>query len=692
MNNLAIMFLVFFFTGLATAQIDFWKQTNGPNAGEVYCFSKDSLGFVFAGSDNGLYRSSDQGQTWRKLDLIASYVQSLAINQNGYLIAGSLTGVNISTDHGNTWSPINNGLTNLAVNCITIDHEGNLFVGTRGGGVFFLQYGASAWVQRNIGLPNQYITCASVGASGSIVVGTDSTGLYRSIDKGLTWNPSVSGLTNHWTNVLTSDKSGTFFVATQAGVFRSTDDALTWVQTNNGLTNTLVWGLQANSVGQVFAGTLGGYAFRSTDNGDSWVQIFYELGNMQRAFTVTMNGYILLGAYYGLYRSTDDGGSWSLVGLPKTQIIALLSDQSGIILALTRDYGLAYTSDNGISWNQIPHLYFRCVASNRNGVLYAGGGQGVYQSRDTGETWNLLGGQIAGGILSLLANPTGVMYAGADIITTFDGASGGGLYKSTDAGLNWKQIAFAGKRVSTLALNSSGIMFASVGDFLVRSGEADTIWQSSFDPMYVTSLAFKSNGQIYAGSSVNGLYFSSDNGDTWSRTDLDRTNIQSIFVSPDDAVYCGTQGGGLYVRREYDTSFTQLNSGLTSQGVLTLSMDKSGFLYAGTFDCGVFRSTSAITGVGSHDGGMPKAFALYQSYPNPFNPSTTIRYELPRSSFVTLSIYNILGQKVALLVHEQEGVGFHQVIFRNDGLSSGVYLYRLQAKDYVATKKMLLLK
>ncbi len=85
--------------------------------------------------------------------------------------------------------------------------------------------------------------------------------------------------------------------------------------------------------------------------------------------------------------------------------------------------------------------------------------------------------------------------------------------------------------------------------------------------------------------------------------------------------------------------------------------------------------------------------ALYLSnYPNPFNPSTTIRYGLPRGSHVLLTVFNTLGQQVATLVQGEEEAGYHEVRFDGTGLSSGVYFYQMTAGDYVATKKLLLLK
>jgi hypothetical protein len=93
------------------------------------------------------------------------------------------------------------------------------------------------------------------------------------------------------------------------------------------------------------------------------------------------------------------------------------------------------------------------------------------------------------------------------------------------------------------------------------------------------------------------------------------------------------------------------------------------------------------------DGAMiPSEYALNQNYPNPFNPSTTIEFAMPQASFVTLEVYNMVGQKVATLVEATRQAGVHTVSFDASDLSSGTYLYRLQAGNQMLMQKMTLIK
>ena len=94
---------------------------------------------------------------------------------------------------------------------------------------------------------------------------------------------------------------------------------------------------------------------------------------------------------------------------------------------------------------------------------------------------------------------------------------------------------------------------------------------------------------------------------------------------------------------------------------------------------------------------VPEEFALHQNYPNPFNPVTTINYDLPQQSYVNMFIYDILGREVANLVGKEISAGYHSIIWNTNNnlgapVSAGIYFYQIQTRDFVKTKKLVILK
>jgi hypothetical protein len=110
------------------------------------------------------------------------------------------------------------------------------------------------------------------------------------------------------------------------------------------------------------------------------------------------------------------------------------------------------------------------------------------------------------------------------------------------------------------------------------------------------------------------------------------------------------------------------------------------------------KGISALsTGISPELSGLPKEYRLAQNYPNPFNPLTVIHYELPARSNVKLEIYNLLGQKIKTLVNDWKPAGRYDVVWQGENdlgerVSSGVYIYHMEAGSYRNSQKMLLLK
>ena len=149
-----------------------------------------------------------------------------------------------------------------------------------------------------------------------------------------------------------------------------------------------------------------------------------------------------------------------------------------------------------------------------------------------------------------------------------------------------------------------------------------------------------------------------------------------------------------------------------SNGMVTVALEGS-FVYSPTTDysgsdsftftvcdnslCDTATVLITIHSLSLDETSLPTEFALRQNYPNPFNPITTLRYDLPENALVNITIYNMLGREVKILVNQTQDAGYRSIIWdaTNDygkPVSAGIYLYQIQAGEYMQTKKMVLLK
>ncbi|MGH2567345.1 MAG: DUF1501 domain-containing protein, partial [Bacteroidota bacterium] len=166
-----------------------------------------------------------------------------------------------------------------------------------------------------------------------------------------------------------------------------------------------------------------------------------------------------------------------------------------------------------------------------------------------------------------------------------------------------------------------------------------------------------------------------------------------LFGEPVNAGIVGTNpsltdltNGNL--KLQYD--FRAVYASVLSQWFGVSSVELNAILFSSFQQLPLIRS-NYVTGV-EPDGIIPTAYRLYTNYPNPFNPSTTIAYDLPNDVNVTLKVYDIMGREVQTLVNDYQPAGRHQVQFSPNGLSSGAYIYQLRAGTYSDRKRMLYVK
>jgi hypothetical protein len=312
------------------------------------------------------------------------------------------------------------------------------------------------------------------------------------------------------------------------------------------------------------------------------------------------------------------------------------------------------------------------------GINYSnvGGFGGVEISTNMGSNWSSADSGLGGPILALATSGSN-LFAGKAFRTgtPFQPIYWNGVYLSSNNGISWaiidaEQAILQGGGLPQISCLSADGSILIVGTGGVKDNpDYDQTW-----------------------SPLGGVYQLTFDGQKWNKTGSALFgNYVTSLISSGHSFFAGTYTGGVFASSDDGTTWRSISEGLTDVSVGSLVI-KGAMLFSAT-SSGVWkRPLSEITSVPKATGLLPKDYGLEQNYPNPFNPSTTIRYGLPTRSHVALTVYNTLGQLVASLVNETEEAGSHEVRFDGSVLASGVYFYRLSAGDYLATKRLVLLR
>ncbi len=347
----------------------------------------------------------------------------------------------------------------------------------------------------------------------------------------------------------------------------------------------------------------------------------------------------------GIFLTTNNGTTWNKIdtGLSNLGISSLLINGENIF-AGTYGGGVLLSINNGKSWSTtaLDSQYVWSLALSDSNI-FAGTQKGIYLSKNNGSSWN----QINSGLTSLVVNS--LITSGGNI---FAGTTGG-VFLSTNGGTNW------------------------------------TAADSGLTNKYIWSL-FSYGSNIYAGTEA-GIFQSTNNGSKWIKFGLDSLYTYS-FASTDTMLFAGTTGGVFYITKS-DSNWSPLNNGLANNSITSLLIIDTN-IFAGTY--GVYKFSinqiKTVTAVIDDRINIPSEFLLSQNYPNPFNPTTTINYSVTKESLVRIIVYDALGREVKILVNGEKPARNYRIKFDGSSLSSGIYFYRMQAGDFVETKKLILLK
>ena len=674
-----------------------WTETY-PYGGVFNAVVANGTTFFAGSSEGALFMTTNNGTNWTQIGSNQNFgnIYSLLFDAPN-LYVGCFNGVFQTSDNGNKWTLIINGLNNTEIKALA-KYGDNIYAGNSAG-LYYLVQDNNTWIPIYGGLPGEGIL--SIAADGTqLFVLTSNSGVYRSTD-GMSWTVFNKGLPSS-NNFAIAAGTNYLFAGTSQGIYRTPLASNNWTKVTN----------QSNSFGSLclavydkytFAGVQLGGVMMSTDEGTTWNSFvsgmplysspsspFPGLYMSAHSFAVG-SSYILAGTDNGIYSLALQSTTWNSAdsGLNAGRVTSLLFNGSKIYAGASKG-GFFISSDNGSRW----YNYNAGLRDSPNvldwygsNVYSYGGSQGPLILDDTDMRWITTDSlhSINTGFWSILiynskiyiGTENGVWtaklnYRGFAKISTglpistiysliasgnnlFAGIRNGGVYLSTNNGINWTAVNSGISNLTVHSLLSAGSsLFAGTdgGSALYVTTNNGTNWtqaNSGLDAPRVFSLA--SGGTYIFAGTANGVYFSSNNGSSWkavSSTNMKAQNIYSLLVIGDN-------------------------------------------LYAGGDNVIYKRLISEMTSVKDEEG-LPAAFELRQNYPNPFNPVTTINYSVFKSSFVTIKVYDFLGREVTTLVHENKTSGNYSVEFNAGKLVSGVYFYRMQAGEFVQTKKLVLLK
>lgn len=670
----------------------------------------EDQGIAYVSVSDSIFKSTDEGQTWSFIGYHLNFTTSMAVSENTILIGGFLgLGLYRSTNGGVSFEIVEGGFPNSGGIINSIAKNDQTFYATIGGeGIFRSTDSGMVWEEINSGLPqvlpNVYHEIKKITVIGGKPYAVTNSSLYKfeaSTWTNLSLTQNVHDISGNETLLLS---------VTRTGVWRSTNDGVSWIESNEQLLatrplafakidnrvfaaipwriasttdNGLTWDFPSNfnasdllSVENIlFARSFDG-VFRSTDEGSTWVSVNNGITeNLSHISDINSSGNVLYSSFYnihhfhtqtrwvsgGVFRSTNNGNSWIAVnsGFPTNEVGVVvptykIAANGQTIFAATYE-GMFRSLSGGGSWGAahsgLPTLRGFSALYNSSLFVVVGTSQGIY--RFNGSSWIPINSglpQIGGSYPSVLSfiEYEGILYASSD----------NGVYKFN--GTNWSAVGSGLPEAAILCLiENNGELLAGVSN--------NGVWSiPDVIPVELSSFTALISGNTVelnwtTATELNNRIF-----------EIERRPVEGQFIT----IGFVDGNGTTTEAKSYSYIDRNLNTGNYSYRLKQIDFD-------GTFEYSNEIEVEVLA---------PNQFSLEQNYPNPFNPSTIIKFSIMEKIEVNLSVYNILGEKIGILVNETKEAGYYEINFNAEKLSSGIYLYQLRAGNNIQTMKMIVVK
>lgn len=493
-----------------------------------------------------LLRSTDAGQSWQTLPTPNwTSMNRLITNSNGQLFAATNNSVWRSDDDGDTWTQLTVGPSINSLRSLVSSPDDDLFVGTYNSKIFRSTDNGDTWTEM-FTAANDIGAFAFVG-SDVVYALTSFAGFYKSTDNGTTWTllPALPGTNGGFT--VAANAAGDLFIGSyDEVVLRSMDDGNTWTDISYDLANPAANVLMVNANDELVAGTRA--AGVQLLNGTSWTPRNHGMTGVRINRLRSFDGVLYACTDYGVFSSTDDGQTWqqSVMGMVDTEVLAiakapngdlyagaellyrsqdgvtwtdissgfpggeayvmdLLAEPSGRVIAATDEWGMRYSDDQGASWTTantgLDDVTMTFIRKAANGYFFTADGYNLYRSNDLTQSWEVINDGLADTDIEEFAAGNGMLFA-----STYSD----GLFMSSDNGDNW-----------TLAIDE---------DFTNVTLDGTTVYGCS------------------ESGTTGGVYRSLDNGATWTNivAGLPHVQVEEVHFAPGLGLFARVRDHGIY--------------------------------------------------------------------------------------------------------------------------------------------------
>ena len=630
-------------------------------------FFNSSIAYIIGGSgdDTEIARTRDGGESWEifVIDNTSNTQDLYFISPDTGFVVTTFGSISWTWNGAEDWIRVFSDQT-VSFNGIYFPTKDVGFVSGDNGVVFKTINAGIAWESVHTGIDKLLLDVYFITPEIGWVVGLDGT-ILNTMDGGNSWQSISKGSMSdvRFFEVAFLDSLKGYVTGSHKKIYSTINGGNTWKDENIPEGGWDIRGLSLQSDGTVIAASENGMIIKWDVTTKQWTKLSKGTSAINfQSIDIMEDNTIFVGGLgqpdANLYKSTDFGENWEPITLPGDLRIFDVSHDSGKNIYISGDQSGYYkSSDGGATWEifEPPVIFWGMATPNVDTLFgYNGFYKVIYRSIDAGVSWELIFEDLS------IAGITDIKFRNA-----MEGIAvgGNGLIATTnDGGETWQ------RRVS-----------------------------GTFND--IISVKYFNDEFLYAAGSWGTFLKSLDGGETWEmvNTGFSYRHFSVYFLDVDTGWISG-DFGHVFKTNDGGASWSEETHLSWSKQLSVIGVRDKYVIFAGQDGNIITNMPLKIVSVIDEGNGEPLTAPVLKNFPNPFNSSTTIEYSVEQLSYVTLKVYNILGQEVAVLIEREHKPGFYNINWEVSDVTSGIYVYKLNltisrtAERFVATGKMVHLK